>query len=439
MEIIEQVRESTYAEYKAGFDKDMRDTTEGFVRIGYRLRMAEDTNILQESGYKSVAEFADAEYHLTKDQVSRFININKEFSEDGYSPRLKQEYSRFGFSKLAIMLTMNEETRAAIPEQATKAEIQELSREVKAEKEISDLEVMLEPKKYELETLENNLQKAVYQLYTEHPVEKYLATINALRLSGSEMKDKINAVYDALAPNGYMMATFRIPSHGKYMLSIKGKNAPVELVNVRMEEREKYSFEELVAAVLMFCPIGAADGRKAWEIVFGREFPVPEQQYKAAEKKEVAPEQPKQPEKKTFTAKEAAEQFAENMKEPPEAIPEPSPKAEELEYKEPEARKEEVINPPVNEPEEQIPGQTSLEADFREYLPDSMQQEKEAEAEVAPEQPQKTKKDELHEQIYKIVTKMQVKIMSKKYTETMELCQQMESLLNHMEELQSEV
>lgn len=433
METLEQVRECTYAEYKAGFDKDMHDTTEGFVKIGYRLRMAEDTDILRESGYKTMAEFAEAEYHLTKDQVSRFININKKFSEDGYSPRLKQEYARFGFSKLAVMLTMNEEINTAIPEQATKAEIQELSREIRAEKEISDLEVMLEPKKAELEELENILQKGIYQIFAEHPEEKYIPTMQSLRRAGAGINDKMNAVYDALAPNGYMMTTFRIPGGGKWAITIKGKEQPVEIVNIRFGGGETYSFEELTEAVLLFCPVGAADPGKAWEVVFGKTFPVPEnvQQSPQPEQKkpEVAPEQPKEPEKTLPTAREAAEQFAEKMAEK-ESIPE---EAEELEYKEPEP----VINEPEPEQQEQIAGQMGIGA-YPEYLPDNMQQEPEAQPEVAPEQPEKTEQEELHQQIYNIINKMQIKILSKKYTDTMELCRQMENLLDRMEELQSE-
>lgn len=444
MENMAQVHESTYAEFKAGFDKDMHDTTEGFVKIGYRLRMAEDTDVLRESGYKSVAEFASAEYHLTKDQVSRFININKKFSEGGYSDRLKSEYSRFGFSKLAIMLTMDEEVNTAIPEQATKAEIQELSRELKEEKEITDLEVMMEPKKVELEVLENNLQRAAYAMFFEHPTEKYLPAMNALRAAGAEMKDKINAVYDALAPNGYAMSTFRIPGAGKFILTIKGKENPVEVVNVRMNDKETFTFEELVEAVLPFCPVGAADPKKAWEVIFGKEYPVsvqqePEIKKPEAKKEEVAPVQPKEPEKKTYTAKEAAQKFAEKMAEKENVgaeTQETVEKPQELEYKEPDQAEKQTMNPP--EESEQLPGQTSIEKDFREYLPESMQQEQK-EPEVAPVQPEKTEKQKLHEQIYSTINKMNVNVLSKKYRDTMELCHQLEHLLGHMEELQNEV
>ena len=75
----------TYQEFKAATDREVYNQAEGFVRLGYLLRRAEDTEILAESGYKSVVEFARAEYGLTETYVSRYININKRYSEGGYS------------------------------------------------------------------------------------------------------------------------------------------------------------------------------------------------------------------------------------------------------------------------------------------------------------------------------------------------------------------
>ena len=76
----EIIYQKSYKEYKAELDGVLQRTAEGFVQIGYLLKVARDTNILEESGYKSVAEFAEAEYNLNKTQVSRFISINDKFS-----------------------------------------------------------------------------------------------------------------------------------------------------------------------------------------------------------------------------------------------------------------------------------------------------------------------------------------------------------------------
>ena len=49
--VIEKYR--SYQEYKAELDSELSKTAEGFVRIGYLLKLARDTDILHESGYSS--------------------------------------------------------------------------------------------------------------------------------------------------------------------------------------------------------------------------------------------------------------------------------------------------------------------------------------------------------------------------------------------------
>ena len=43
--------QKSYREYKAELDSELQKTAEGFVRIGYLLKVARDTNVLAESGY----------------------------------------------------------------------------------------------------------------------------------------------------------------------------------------------------------------------------------------------------------------------------------------------------------------------------------------------------------------------------------------------------
>lgn len=71
---------ASYQDYKAAVDTEMNRAAESFVRIGYLLKIARDTDILKESGYANVNEFAESIYHLDKSQVSRFININDTFA-----------------------------------------------------------------------------------------------------------------------------------------------------------------------------------------------------------------------------------------------------------------------------------------------------------------------------------------------------------------------
>ena len=80
-------------------DHEIKEASEGFVRIGYLLKVARDTEILRESGYKTVTEFASARYGLAADIVSRYMAINDRFSEDGYSDRLAERYQAYGMTK----------------------------------------------------------------------------------------------------------------------------------------------------------------------------------------------------------------------------------------------------------------------------------------------------------------------------------------------------
>ena len=57
----EMVRVGKYSDFKAAMDQEVRNVTQGFVRMGYLLKVARDTDILAESGYKTVAEFAKME------------------------------------------------------------------------------------------------------------------------------------------------------------------------------------------------------------------------------------------------------------------------------------------------------------------------------------------------------------------------------------------
>ena len=69
--------------FQEAMDREIREASEGFVRIGYLLKVARDTEVLRESGFKSVTEFASSRYGLTPDIVSRYMAINDRFSEGG--------------------------------------------------------------------------------------------------------------------------------------------------------------------------------------------------------------------------------------------------------------------------------------------------------------------------------------------------------------------
>lgn len=249
---IEQ-KKGTYSEFKTALDTEMNKAAESFVKIGYLLKIARDTDILAESGYNSLTEFAQAEYNLDKSQVSRFIAINDNYSVDGYSDRLMTEYSGYGYSKLAMMLTLPAAVAKELSPAYSKSDIQVLKDEVAAEEAISPMEVYLEGEKEELEDA-SLLYQAMYQLFLENPELYMHETVDA------------DALFDALAPAGESIYTVRIQGVGRIMISCKEDR--VNLVNVRTNNVEICTWEQVTEEYTKLF------GSCTWEERYGRPYPV---------------------------------------------------------------------------------------------------------------------------------------------------------------------
>lgn len=267
----------TYGEYKAALDGELQRSAESFVRIGFLLKMARDTDILAESGYRSVNEFAEKEYNLDKSQVSRFIRINDEFSENGYSDRLQERYRSFGYAKLAMMLLLPAEINEELSSNYSKAEIRMIKEEVDEERKITDLEVMLEEKDGRLQG-RSALGKVLYQLFKDNP-GMYLGIYDAICGDGIAIEE----IMDVLAPAGEAVISVRIAGEGRKMLSIKGTAVDPVLVDVRSGEKKTYTWKLLINEMEELCK-DMEDARRAWEILYGEPFP--------EKKAEVAPVQP---------------------------------------------------------------------------------------------------------------------------------------------------
>lgn len=274
----------TYGEYKAALDGELQKSAESFVRIGYLLKVARDTDILTESGYRSVNEFADKEYGLDKSQVSRFIRINDEFSENGYSDRLQERYRSFGYAKLAMMLLLPAEINEELSSGYSKADIQAIREEIDEERQTSDIEVMLEEKD-ERQQDRSAFGKVIYQLGRDNP-EMYVAICcllyNPIYDEGRLYTD---GLMNVLAPAGEAIISVRIAGEGRKLLSIKGLDADPALVDVRSGEKQSCTWEKLFHEMeKIWMNTDAESAREAWEILYGEPFPEKET--------EVAPVQP---------------------------------------------------------------------------------------------------------------------------------------------------
>ena len=310
----EIIYKKSYEEYKAELGGELQRAAESFVRIGYLLKVARDTNILAESKYKTMAEFAEAEFHLDKTKTSRFISINDRFSEGGYSDRLKEEYRGFEWSKLTIMLQLPEEMTEELSTNYSKAELNLLKSELDAENSVSDIEMAIEraeavEKKILPPEEKSMLGKAVWQLGMEHR-DIYRKVWKAF-----EKEDK-RLVMDILAPQGESTIFVKIPGMGRYQISVKND---ICVMHLRTLEKERYSFEEIIEELEKICPVAGMDTEEAYRLIYGIDLEPEKEQEKEPEKKtEVAPVQPKKEKRKESKVTKARTE----KQEPAAAVPE---------------------------------------------------------------------------------------------------------------------
>lgn len=383
---MEQVIEyRSYQEYKQELDTELKKTAEGFVRIGYLLKVARDTSILAESGYDNVVDFARAEYGIDKTQVSRFIHINDKFSQGGYAPELKEEYQGFGYAKLSIMLSLPDSVNEELTPDFSKSEVQQVKDEIDEEKKTTDIEVMLEEKDSVQQSFDTNLEKAVYQLGKDAP-EVYKRLWESAVKNGESGKRFI----ENLIPDEKAMYIVRIPGAGRCMLSMKAEEDTVKLINIRdSSANETYTKQELEDALKKMLP-DTDTWRNAWVSLYGEKLPAEKNaavalvQPKAAPRKEskvIVPKKP-EPEKNVTDIPESVSKANETVSESKETVsettqaekkemtlndvnpeipaPDPKPVEEDVPEEKPDVQQDN---------DEQIPGQDEIE-NHPEYMPE---------------------------------------------------------------------
>lgn len=377
--------EERYRKYKQELDGAFTQAAEKFVLIGYLLREAAETDILRSSGYKNMEEFAYAEYGVDPSQANRFININRRFSEGGNSKQLKQQYRGIGSSKLAVMLTIPDEINEVLPKNLTKEELKEIQAEVKAENQVSDIEVEIEKAEAAAVTDKpmlppegSPLERNLWQLGKEQ--EELFRKLWMVCFMETASGNRNNAeIMDVLIPQGDAVYTVRIPGERRTQIIVNSEGAAV--VNLKTLERNKYTEDQICLAVRSLID-GGSSPEEQYKMLYGEDL--------TPEEPEVAPVQQDEPkkEKKTEKRKESrvtkANTEKKKPKEPerkpeqmtiPGAAPdpaqnEPETQANDSSYRETDADNQ---NTDTMESEEQVPGQTDLENDFPQYCPDADQ------------------------------------------------------------------
>lgn len=347
----------SYKEYKNALDHEVRQEFEGYIRIGYLLKLARDTNILYESGYKDLYEFANAEYNLDKSRVSRYMAINDRFAVDGYAMELKEEYKGFGIAKLQLMLQLPDAINEGLTPEYTKAEIQDIKDEIDEENKVSDIERMLEP---QTDTEMSLIGKVIKQLAKDEP-GIYMKMAKA-------MKDiwSVEDVKEIMAPDRVKTYNVRISGIGRMMLMLD-ESKDARIINERTGELEKTGWG-IIGKEWEMLVSSDKSPEEHWEEIFCEKWPL------------VAPVQPEKPKKESKVVKAKPDKVAKPQQKKPEIapaqqenttlhdfnknIPEPDP-----------------MNPPEDQGEGQqsedngqqsgdLPGQDSIE-NHEEWMPDT--------------------------------------------------------------------
>ena len=113
--------------------EEMAKTAQSFIVIGYRLRQILDSGAYIQDGYNDFNEFAKKEFGLSQSGTSRFISINKNYSENGYGASLKEEYRGYSCSQLTEMLSLSENDRTMVSEGMPVSQIREVKDFVREE------------------------------------------------------------------------------------------------------------------------------------------------------------------------------------------------------------------------------------------------------------------------------------------------------------------
>jgi len=273
--------QQSYNDFKAELDHEMHRAAQGFVRIGYLLRKARDTDILIDSPYKNVLEFAEKEYGLDKSQTSRFIAINERFGDPEDPEQLAEQYRPFGVKKLNMMLMLPDSLNEELTDDYTSAEIAEIKAEVTEEQKITPLEVMAEEQDH---TDLSMLARVLYKIGEDDPcMMMELMGTDYLGYMTDGMRQE--RLLEILAPAGQKMYMARVQGVGKMALVINGRR--ITLTNVREDTKEEHTPEDIEESLgELYRRSWTSEAipetaRQMWERIYQREVP------------EVAPVQPK--------------------------------------------------------------------------------------------------------------------------------------------------
>lgn len=264
-----QMTLNDWIEIKQKLKQELLGVKQSFVRIGYALRQIDDQKLYERDGYKSVAEFAKAEYGLEASTTSRFMSINREYSIDGYSERLRPEYADLGRSQLEEMLKLPDSDRQMIQPEASREDIRELKRFNKTEPEAGEAD---------------DLHQLVEKFYQDNS-----EVLNAVFSEAAGFDEAtIGKFTEIVNPGGN-----RSYKKGLYFLMMYENRVSVKKFGGTPKDMTWWEFYQMTLDIFE----ASAAGSKTWQNYFGTEEEIPErtepeEQPEQVELKEAASAEP---------------------------------------------------------------------------------------------------------------------------------------------------
>ncbi len=152
---------ATYTEVKEYMNNSIERTKgyhskikENFVEMGYWLKYAQENKMYEQDGYKTIWEFAQTTYNMSKSTALRLMQMNTEFSVNGNTPVLDERYKDYSKSQLQEILYLTSEQREDVSPEMTVTEI----REVKNKNQPDDGMI----RAFAYETLRGKIEKKNY-------------------------------------------------------------------------------------------------------------------------------------------------------------------------------------------------------------------------------------------------------------------------------------
>lgn len=231
-----------WLQVKQKLRQELLGVKQSFVRIGYALRRIEDQRLYEQDGYKSITEFAKAEYGLEPSTTSRFMSINREYSVDGYSQILRPEFEDLRRSQLEEMLKLPDSDRQMIQPETSREDIRELKRFNKTAPKMG---------------IADDLQKLIEEFYKDNP-----ETLNAVFSVPAFEESNIKEFAEIVNPGGN-----RSYKKGLFFLMLYENRITVKKFGGTPQDMTWWEFYQKTVAIF-----GSAEaGDKTWQSYFGGE------------------------------------------------------------------------------------------------------------------------------------------------------------------------